>query len=654
MDAPTLAILTKDESLMVDNWPMNLADTRQSLQKAQKHLERYQSALRSASLEIEQRNRSIVALTTLACQANHTTSPTDLLKLALTQAINTINAPVGAIVLIKPETKELTLGVHKGLTPELANILTGKQLENGAVTLMPHLVAGHGALLEYQTADDETEKLLLTTSHLTSLVSLPLQIGPKLIGALLVGRQDEGLFTPIELHFLMALSHETTVALESLDLCEGLWHTVEALLDEQAMSLDLQKTANAISKVESSAFELAATLPPIPQSENEDLEQLLIAMMEAEEEVQQQNNDLQTLNTISEIMNRTLDLKAILQGAVDQTQATLQTDAAWLYLVDDRNQLELQAHTGLSTGFVRGMQNLKMDQGLEGRVVAENKAFFVASIVKDGHKHKIWVDKEKLHALAAVPIIRPDFEANPSPEQTPGKSAERNGSHVVGVLAVGRRTGQDYHWTPRERRLLISIANHVAPAIDNAHLYTQVSESQTGLSSGNEVLRAINDMLIEKNAYLEGFIEDELTPALTEIFQGVQHLLAEDSITLTAEQKQDVARLQEIVNQISELARETRHVSAALDAAFDQALDNETKQNQYAGATKPIRLDKRGEDGPKPTISEEKGSDGAKPTDSQENGEANTKPMSFEEAAAAGLVPNHIVDREMDEETKIK
>jgi hypothetical protein len=195
---------------------------------------------------------------------------------------------------------------------------------------------------------------------------------------------------------------------------------------------------------------------------------------------------------------------------------------------------------------------------------------------------------------------------------------------------------------------LTSIANHVAPAIDNAHLYTQVQESQAGLSSGNEVLRAINDMLIEKNAYLEGFIEDDLTSALAEVSQGIQQLLAEDSTILTDKEKQDVTRLQEIVNQISELARETSQVSATLDAAFDQALDEEIKQNQYAGTTKPIRLEKREEDGPKPTSSEEKGSDGAKPTDTQENGEANTQPMSFEEAVAAGLVPDHIMNRETD------
>jgi GAF domain-containing protein len=613
MDASTLSISTTEEPLMVDHWPMNLADTRQALQKAKKCLERYQSALRLASLEIEQRNRSIVALTTLACQANHTTQPTDLLKLALTQAMNTTNAPTGAIVLIENGTKELTLGVHQGLTSELADILTGKQLENGATALMPHLVAGRGALLEYQT-DDETEKLLLTTSHLTSLVSLPLQIGPRLIGALLVGLQGERAFTPVELHFLMALSHETAIALESLDLREGLWHTAETLLDEQTMGVDLQKAADVSSVSESSPFKLLATPPPIPQPENEDLEHLLMAMMEAEEEVQQQNDDLQTLNTISEIMNRTLDLKAILQGAVDQTQATLQTDAAWLYLVDDRNQLELQAHTGLSTDYVRGMQNLKLEQGLEGRVVVENKALFVASIAKDGHKHKIWVDKEKLHALAAVPITRPDFEANTTTRDS-GEQAEQAGSHVVGVLAAGRRTGQDYHWTPRERRLLTSIANHVAPAIDNARLYTQVSESQTGLSSGNEVLRAINDMLVEKNAYLEGFIEDELTPALTEISQGVQHLLTQNPAPLTAEQKQDVAQLQEIINQISELTKEASYISATLDAELDKALDDEIKQNEYAGTTKPIRLEKRGADGTKPTSSEEKGNDGAKPTD---------------------------------------
>jgi hypothetical protein len=171
---------------VVDDWPMNVEATRTELKKAQKRLERYQAALRLADVEIKRRNRSIVALTTFAYQASHTASPTDLLKLALIQALETSHASVGAILLVDADTKELTLGVHKGLTPDLTHILTGHQLGHGATALMPHLVAGASALLEYDTSDDEAERELLEVGQLTSLVSLSLQIGPRLIGAMLI------------------------------------------------------------------------------------------------------------------------------------------------------------------------------------------------------------------------------------------------------------------------------------------------------------------------------------------------------------------------------------------------------------------------------------------------------------------------------------
>ena len=134
----------KEEALVVDNWPMNLEATRQQLKKAQKRVAQYQAALRLAGVEIERRNRGIVALTTFTYQASRMPTPTALLKLALVQALETIDVAVGATVLVSPETKELILAVHKGLTPELTRVLTGQELEYGATALMPHLVNQRG------------------------------------------------------------------------------------------------------------------------------------------------------------------------------------------------------------------------------------------------------------------------------------------------------------------------------------------------------------------------------------------------------------------------------------------------------------------------------------------------------------------------------
>src|SRR5690606_6566684 len=144
-----------NSQIVVENWPMGLEATREQLAKTRRRLEQYRGAIRLASAEVQQRNRGIVALTNFAYQGGRLATPTALLRLALAQALAVVDAPVGAIVLINPETKELTLGVHKGVTVDLKNILTGHQLDNGAMTLMPHLVAGKGALVELQPDMDE-------------------------------------------------------------------------------------------------------------------------------------------------------------------------------------------------------------------------------------------------------------------------------------------------------------------------------------------------------------------------------------------------------------------------------------------------------------------------------------------------------------------
>ncbi|MEW5961597.1 MAG: GAF domain-containing protein, partial [Chloroflexota bacterium] len=548
--------------MVIDDWPMSLEATRAELQKARKQLERYQAVLRLANVEIEQRNRYIFALMTFAHRASRAARLNTVLKLALVQALETVGTPVGAVILIEPDTKELSLGVHKGLAPQLIDILTGKVLDDGAMALMPHLATGDGALLEYETADDSRERLLLTNSHLTSLVSLPLQVDARLRGTLIVGLQGKKMFKPSELCFLMALSQETTVFLDSLHLREELWHTAETVLGEETAGPKLQEIdPDELNLEVAPLLGLPVTNLAGPQATEDDLEQLLAAMMEAENEVQQQNADLQTLNTIGQMMNRTLDLKEFLQYVVDQTQLTLKTDAAWLYLVDEKQQLGLRTHTGLSETYVRGMQCLPQGVGLEGQVAAENKARFIEDISADAQGYKIWVDKEGLQALAAVPLTCPGTE----------QKADEPISEVVGVLAVGIRARPDATserpslengstWSPREIRLLTSIANQVGLAIYNANLYARLQDSEVNVRTGNEVLRTINDMLLEKNAYLEGFIRDDLTSTLNTAAQALQYLQTEGSTTLTEGQKQNITILQKLISRLSTLAREASGV----------------------------------------------------------------------------------------------
>lgn len=625
---------------------MSLEVTRSELQKAKSRLGRYQAVLRLANTEIEQRNQMIFALTTFSSQASRAGQFNAVLKLALVQALETIKAPVGAVILIHPETKELSLGVHKGLTPALIDILTGQELAKGAAALMPHLVVGDGALLEYDTADDPKEQLLLTNGQLTSLVSLPLQADLKLLGTLLVGLQDKKVFKPSELCFLLALSQETAIFLDSLHLRKALWHTAESLLGEEVGQAEVKLKEiepDDLDLAKTPLWNLIADTPVLPQPAGDDLEQLLAAMMEAEDEVQQQNADLQTLNTISAMMNRTLDLKQILQCAVEQTRTILHTEAAWLYLTDEEGLLRLQAQTGLSDAYTRGMHCLQPGQGLEGQVALENKADFVEDVLADSRNYKIWVDREGLTALAAVPLTRP--------------GGQTSTTAVVGVLAVGLRanaksltTPPRNSWSPREVRLLTSIANQVALAINNAQLYARIQDSELSMRAGNEVLRTINDMLLEKTSFLEGFIQEELNPALTQAAQTLQRLLATPSVNLPDGHKQHLLNLQRLLSQLHKRAQETGQVSATLETEFNQTLEHKDQTGDYARTTKPPRLAKLKNESPPPPEPTRLSSpplptEGA-PTPAKSTPLAPPKPMSFEEAVAAGLVPAHILNRE--------
>jgi len=108
------------------NWRRGQGTDQKVLQGTIMKLEQYRSAMRLASSEIEYRNRVIRTLTTFNYQASRQIKATAVLQLALTQALKTARSEVGAIILIDPETKNLTMGVHQGLTSEMVRILTGR------------------------------------------------------------------------------------------------------------------------------------------------------------------------------------------------------------------------------------------------------------------------------------------------------------------------------------------------------------------------------------------------------------------------------------------------------------------------------------------------------------------------------------------------
>jgi GAF domain-containing protein len=611
--------------------------TRRELGQAQARLEQYRATLRLAGLEIERRNRGIRALTTFAYKANWLTEPAALLKLALMQALEITESQMGALVLIDPETKQFYLGAHQGLSADMVRILTGRQYDQAAALLMPHLANGKGVLLEWNDRMEAEEETLLQAAQARSLISLPLHASHQLLGGVIMGARNSLAFSPANLNFLIALSQQTAVALDSLRVREKLWHFAESLLSQAAeqesgntpfampvparpgppmsplqaklaelvtdlggamaaifvlspakgdtrislaadyglsplftttfsdsvrsaglfpeeallgpcwlrpnlakemaanpliaslreegarsiITVRLESRLVLVAAVEADVFtdaqreqlaeqakELAplvmepSPIPTLPthnihipalahHPSTEDLEKLLAAMMDAEEESFRHNADLLALNSIAETLNRTLNLGTVLGHVIGQTRAMLQSEAAWLYLLEspDSAELRLKAHEGLSERYARGMHRLKVGDGFEGWVAQENRAQFIGDVADHPLRCQLLAHEEKVQAVAAVPLT--------CLVEHDGREENR----TVGVIAVARR--EVYSWQPREIRLLTAVANQMALAVNNALLHAQVQDGLERLAASNEVLKRLNRQLLEQQLVLK-------------------------------------------------------------------------------------------------------------------------------------------------------
>jgi GAF domain-containing protein len=621
---------TKGESLAKE-----VEATRKELAQNRLRIERYRTILRLAGIEIERRNRGIRALTAFTYQASRQNEPAALMKLALSQALAMTQAPMGAIILIDAQTKNLSLGAHRGLTPDMVRILTGRQYDAGAAALMPHLVVGKGALLEENAAVDPAERMLLATAQVSSMVSLPLQVEQQLLGALIVGTQGMERLSAADLHFLIALGQDTAVALQCLHLREKLWHIAETLLSREAESsvssgmreldfnptlpalpplqaklaniiADVGGTMGAIFVVHPTEHEIQITLvadyglspvftgtfacfllsdglfpasiveedviitdispassnvmvpmlaslynegarsllttrfnetgpterflliaatepdvlteslreqlraaaqslvpllagpPPVPTfpirsvhvpslsraASDDDLEQLLAAMMEAEEESFRHNADLIALNTISAKLARTFNLNKVLDTIMLEIKAMLSVKATWLYLVDplSPDQLILRGCDGLSERYRQGRQRIFTGDGIEGQVAQLNQPLFIDDAIQHRLRCEILVDQEQMRAIATVPLTC-EVEQDGLEEQ-----------QVVGVVSVAM--DHTYTWQPREIRLLTAVANHLALATHNASLYNQVQDTSERLAASNQLLQELNKQLL--------------------------------------------------------------------------------------------------------------------------------------------------------------
>ncbi len=266
---------------------------------------------------------------------------------------------------------------------------------------------------------------------------------------------------------------------------------------------------------------------------------------------------LATLLRLGQLMNSTLDLKQVLETAIDQVIAFVGAERGFILLVD----LESGRVWGEA---LRGIDKLALEDTLSGKD-ENNRAEISRTLVENV------LDTQQ--AVVSVNAMEdPRFAARKSVQLTHLRSVL-----CVPLIAQGRLLGIMYLdnrlksgvFTDHHLAMLAAFANQAAVAIENARLYDNLRRSledrlrlQDELHQQETSRLALEEASRLKSDFI-GFVAHELRNPLTTIRGYVQTILADTEHTLDEETKEefnlaieaDADRLLDMINELLDVSR---------------------------------------------------------------------------------------------------
>lgn len=186
---------------------------------------------------------------------------------------------------------------------------------------------------------------------------------------------------------------------------------------------------------------------------------------------------LEAIYTISSAITSDLYLEDILKLIVSVTAQALNSKISSLMLLNEKGELELKATQSVSEAYNK-KPNIKVGEGIAGKVALENKPIAVKDVKKDSrYVNREIAKKEKLCSLLCLPL------------SVKGK--------VIGVL--NEYTSLPHEFTQQEIEILKAIANQAAIVIENARLLVQSRVIKEELESRKLIERAKGVLMKEDN-----------------------------------------------------------------------------------------------------------------------------------------------------------
>jgi len=183
----------------------------------------------------------------------------------------------------------------------------------------------------------------------------------------------------------------------------------------------------------------------------------------------------EALANVSRTINSTLNLDDALEVVTRETRVLMQAKVCSLMMLDERSEcLDLRASSGASETYL-GKPRLSVEESLLGVVVRRKKPMQVPNVQTSSRYQNVDIARrEGLVSLLSVPLLF--------------------GGEAIGTLSV--YTGEPYHFSNEEIRILSSLAELSAIAIEKARLYERIVDVEEQLRQ-NEKLSALGLLAAE-------------------------------------------------------------------------------------------------------------------------------------------------------------
>ena len=179
---------------------------------------------------------------------------------------------------------------------------------------------------------------------------------------------------------------------------------------------------------------------------------------------------------ISKAITNELYLEDILKLIVTVTAQVMHSKICSLMLLDeDKNELVIRATQSVSRAYNK-KPNIKIGQGIVGKVFKENRPMVIQDVKKDTrYINKEIAKKEKLCSLLSVPL---NIKDKP-------------------IAVINCYTSKPHKFTQAEIKILTTVANQAAVAIKNTELITRTKIIKEELESRKLIERA-KDILMKE------------------------------------------------------------------------------------------------------------------------------------------------------------